>query len=114
MLKLTGADDPLGQKQARELQSRQPKITHHTKAWVDDKELCLEVECLLNDGSSILIKMLYCWDTCGGPPEQWSPRPDYYYDAIEWLLNNRWLEFYRWVQEQFDRVLAYQASSEYF
>jgi hypothetical protein len=66
MLKISGAEDPLGQKKARELQARQPKVVRHTKAWVDDKELCLEVECVLDDGSSMLIEMKYCWDAGWG------------------------------------------------
>ena len=114
MLRISGTDDPIGQKKAGVLLAQQPKVVRHTKAWVDDKELCLEVECALGDGSSILIEMLYCWDTCCMAPGLWQERPYYYYNAVEWLLNNRWLEFYRWVQEQFDRVLADQASSEHF
>jgi hypothetical protein len=114
MLKLSGADEILGQRKARELLAQQPKVVRHTKAWVDDKELCLEVECALNGGSSILVEMLYCWDTCGGGPAPWQERPYYYYDAIEWLLNNRWLDFYHWVQVQFDRVLERHATDDYY
>jgi hypothetical protein len=114
MLRLTGAGDPLGQKRAQALLAQQPRIVRHTKAWVDDSELCLEVECALNDGTTVSVEMLYCWDTCGPGSSSWEPRPYYYYDAIEWLLNNRWLEFYRWVQEQFDRVLTDHATSAYY
>ena len=113
MLQLSDADDPIGQKKARELLSREPKVARHTKAWVDDSELCLEVECELNDGSSILVEMNYCWSTCGGQAP-WETTPYYFMTVVEWLLNNQWLEFYRWVQVQFDRALAYQASNDYF
>ena len=113
MLRIPGAEYPIGQKKARELRSQQPKVTRHTKAHVDDKELCLEVECLLNDGSSTLVEMNYCWSTCGGQVP-WQTSPYYFMDVVEWLLNNRWLEFYRWVQEQFDRALEDQATNDHF
>ena len=105
MLKLAGAADKLGQRKARELRALQPRVVRHTQAWVDDSELCLEVECALSDGSSALVEMNYCWSTCGVPAE-WETTPYYFMRIVELLLNNRWLDFYRWVQEQFDRALA--------
>jgi hypothetical protein len=112
MLQIPGADDPLGQQKARELRAWEPKVTRHTRAWVDDKELCLEVECSLNDGSVILIEMNYSWAGCG--PVSWLESPYYFMVVVEWLLNHRWQEFYRWVQEQFDRDLERHATDDYF
>jgi hypothetical protein len=112
MLKLSGADEPMGQKKAGELRARQPKVSRHTRAWVDDKELCLEVECSLSDGAVILVEMNYCWASCG--PAPWLESPYYFMVVVGWLLNNQWLEFYRWVQEQFDLTLERQATDDYF
>jgi hypothetical protein len=112
MLQFSDAEDPIGQQKACELRSRQPKVVRHTKAWVDDKELCLEVECVLNDGSSILVEMNYCWASIG--QADWLESPYYFMVVVDWLLNHRWLEFYRWVQEQFERALEKQANNDYF
>jgi hypothetical protein len=80
---------------------------------VDDSELCLEVECVLSDGASVLVEMHYCWSTCGGTAG-WETTPFYFMNVVELLLNNRWLDFYRWVQERFDSALHEQASNDPF
>ena len=113
MLRFVGASDPLGRWKARELLARQPRVVRHTKAWVDDSELCLEVECVLSDGETVLVEMHYCWSACGGAAE-WETTPYYFMKVVELLLNNRWLDFYRWVQAQFDRALHEQASNDFF
>jgi hypothetical protein len=60
MLYLGGDDTPLGRARAQKLLGQDPKVIRHTNAWVDDKELCLEVECRLRNGSTVAFKMSYC------------------------------------------------------
>jgi hypothetical protein len=104
-----GADEmPLGRDKAQELLGKDPRVVRHTKAWVDDSELCLEVECRLRDGAMIVVKMSYCWD---------SPKfhgQYYFMDITEWLLNNDWPRFYEFVQARFVEVLTEHATNDYF
>jgi hypothetical protein len=103
-----GADDrPVGRDKARELLSQDPKLVRHTKAWVDDSQLCLEVECRLRDGSLVPFRMCYCWDA---PPFRGH---NYFMDITGWLLNNNWLSFYEFVQARFVDVLKEHATKEY-
>jgi hypothetical protein len=106
MLYITGDEAPIGEAQAEELLSQEPKVIRHTRAWVDDSELCLEVECRLSDGTTISVTMTYCWDT----PEFEGGR--YFMEVTEWLLNNDWSSFYKFVQARFDAVLKEQAEAD--
>jgi hypothetical protein len=107
MLYLGADNEPLGRAKAQELLTQNPKILRHTKAWVDDSELCLEVECLLRDGATVTVKMNYCWDA---PPFHGH---NYFMDITEWLLNNHWLSFYEYVQARFMEVLKDHATHDY-
>jgi hypothetical protein len=105
MLYLDDDDEHLGRDKARELLRKKPKVVRHTKAWVDDSQLCLVVECLLKDGATITVKMSYCWD---------DPKFHghlYFYDIVEWVLNGDWKSFYRFVQKRFTEVLRAHATN---
>jgi hypothetical protein len=112
MLYIDGRDNPLGQKGAQQLRTKEPKIVRHTKAWVDDSELCLDVDCRLNDGTAMVITMSYCWDSLGRPSEFQSP---YYFMIItEWLLNDDWPSFYQFVQKRLDESLTETATKDVY
>jgi|SRR5579884_947139 len=104
MLYLSPDDNPLGQAKAQYLLDQDPKILRHTKAWIDDSELCLEVECLLRDGTTVTVKMNYCWDVPAFHGR------NYFIDITEWLLNSNWSRFYEFVQSRFVEVLKDQAT----
>jgi hypothetical protein len=96
---------PLLQTQARALLAREPAVLRILRAWVDDSELCLTVECGLNDESTISLEMCYCWD---------DPRfadHNYFTDLVVWLLNGEWSAVYEFVQTRFAEVLTEHATN---
>jgi hypothetical protein len=97
---------PLGKAKARKLLSQHPRILRHTAAWIDDSELCLQVECILDNGEFILFHMGHCWDT-----EEFREH-NYFKDVTEWLLNNNWIIFYQFVQDRLIAVLTDLADFE--
>jgi hypothetical protein len=107
MLYLGDDEEPLGQARARELLTQQPKVVRYTRAWVDDSELCLEVECLLRDGTMLALKMAYCWDAA--PFRGYN----YFADVTEWLLNNDWARFHQFVQKRLLEVLNDHATHDH-
>jgi len=107
MLYLGGDDRPIGRAKAQELLAQEPKVLRHTNAWVDDSELCLKVECRLRDGTTVAVKMSYCWD------DRQFAGQYYFMDITQWLLTNNWLRFYKFVQARFVEVLQQHATNDY-
>jgi hypothetical protein len=91
--------------EARELLAQEPQVLRVVRAWIDDSELCLEVECRLRDGSTSNLEMLYCWE------RKYRVREDFYRKLVAWLLNNQWVEFFQFVQTRFTEELTAHATN---
>jgi hypothetical protein len=107
MLYLGTDDIPLGRAKARELLAREPRVVGHRRAWIDDHELCLEVECRLRGGDTVVVRMEYCWATAE------FFRRNYFMDITEFALNGDWPGFYGFVQERLDAALGEHANHDF-
>jgi hypothetical protein len=93
---------------ANELRAKKPKVTRITRAWIDDSELCLEVECRLRDGSTKTLQMLYCWE------RKYKSGHHFFADLAVQLLNGEWVAFYDFVQARFmEELTAHAANPAY-
>jgi hypothetical protein len=108
MLYLDDEESPLSPTRARALLAQDPRVVRHLRAWVDDSELCLDVECRLTNGTMITVKMAYCWDS-----EEFRGL-NYFHEIVEWLLNDDWPSFYEFVQKRFTEVLTEHATDPHY
>lgn len=106
MLYVGTEDEPLGPHAARALLVSNPCVVRHTRAWVDDGELCLEVECLIAGGELITLRMMYCWDV---PSFRGI---NYLADVAVWALEGDWASFRRFVQQRLAAALAARAAGD--
>jgi hypothetical protein len=96
---------PLTTTPARALLEKQPRVMRVTRAWMDDAELCLEVECRLSDGETTPLQMLYSW-------ERKYQHAEIFFAALSvQLLNGEWVAFYEFVQKRFMEELADHATN---
>src|SRR5262249_29425201 len=96
---------PLTTTPARALLEQKPRVMRVTRAWIDDAELCLEVECRLQDEETTLLQMLYSWE------RKVKHRERFYADLAVQLLNGEWVAFYELVQARFMEELTAHATN---
>jgi len=94
---------PLTTTPARELLEQQPRVMRVTRAWIDDSELCLEVECLLRDDETTRLQMLYSWER--------KHDRHFFADLAVQLLNGEWVAFFEFVQTRFMEELTDHATN---